>query len=83
MLIEYIKQFIQTFTSEHLAEIFTEPLAILIVFMLLFGLFTIFANSTTKRILLIFILVIVGAFAIFNMASVYGFVQLPIVLGGV
>ena len=82
MLINYITQFIQTFTNEHIAQIFTEPIALLIVSMLLFGLFTIFASSNTKRIFLIFILVIVGAFAIFSMASSYGFVQLPVVLGG-
>ena len=83
MLIQYIKEFIQIFTNERLAEIFTEPMAILIVFSLIFGIFALFSNSSTKRILLIFMLVIVGAFAVFHMASIYGFVQLPIVVGGV
>ena len=83
MIISYIKEFIQTFTNERLADIFTEPLAILIVFALIFGLFTIFSSSSTKRVILIFMLVVVGAFAIFHMASIYGFVQLPFVLGGV
>lgn len=83
MLIQYIKEFIQIFTNENIAEVFTEPMAVLIVFALIFGLFALFANSTTKRILLIFMLVVVGAFAIFHMASIYGFVQIPVVVGGV
>lgn len=83
MLTESIHQIIETFVNGQTADIFTAPLAMFIVFMLLFGLFTIFCDSRTKRIFLICILIIILVFIVFSMASNIGFITLPITLGGI
>lgn len=64
-------------------EFMAMPLALLTVLLLIFGLFTLFANGTTKRLFLIGIIIVVITFCVFSMASQMGFVTLPLTLGGV
>lgn len=82
MFVDFIREFLTILINAEVADVFAVPMALFLSFMLLFCLFTMFANGGVKKTLLILICVIVGAFCIFSMADFYGFVTLPITLGG-
>lgn len=82
MFIDFIKQFLETLVNTEVAEMFSAPLALLLVFMLLFGLFTMFSGSSVKRMILMFIMIVILCFCVFSMASHMGFITLPVTLGG-
>lgn len=82
MFIDFIYQFLSILINTDIAEVFSAPLAFMLVAMLLFWLFTLFASASSKRIFLIFICVVVGAFCVFSLAQYYGFIQLPVTFVG-
>lgn len=82
MFVDFIKEFLTVLINAEVANVFAVPMALFICFMLIFFLFTMFANSGIKKTILILICVLVGAYAIFSMANSFGFVTLPITLGG-
>lgn len=82
MFLNFINEFLTNLISADVAAIFTAPIAFLIACLLIFGIFTFFIKSSHKKILLILICVVVGAFAIFSLAQFYGFVEMPVILGG-
>lgn len=78
MILDPIKQIITELINEEVAEMFSAPLAILIVLLLISGLFLIFANSHTRRLVMLFVLITTLIFATFSMAKEIGFIRLPI-----
>lgn len=82
MFIDFISQLLETLVNADVAEMFSAPLALLLVFILMFGLFTMFSGSSVKKLVLTFILIVVLVFCIFSMASHMGFITLPVTLGG-
>ena len=82
MFTEYIHSLLEELVNTQVAEMFTAPLALLLVLLLISALFTMFANGKTKMVVLTFILIVVLVFCVYSMASALGFITLPIVLGG-
>ena len=50
MFIDFISQLLETLVNADVAEMFSAPLALLLVFILMFGLFTMFSGSSVKKL---------------------------------
>lgn len=78
MILDPIKQIITELINEEVANMFAAPLAIMTVLLLISGLFLLFANSHTRRLIMLFVLITTLIFATFSMAKEIGFIRLPI-----
>ena len=82
MFIEFIHSFIETLTNTTTADIFSAPFALFVALLLISFIFMIFCDGKTKRIVFISILILTLVYCVYSLTSTFGFVMLPITLGG-
>lgn len=82
MFIDVIKIFLETLLNAQVAEMLAAPIALLFACLLMFLTFSFFMSNTSKRIFLITICIVFVVYTVYMIASTYGFLVLPAVLGG-